>query len=296
MPTACTPMFNSQGTAPGMWFEKSEKVFVSMPGVPYEMKAIMIDEVIPKILKQFKLPDIVHKTILTQGIGESWLADKIKDFENNLPKHIKLAYLPSPGIVRLRLSAYGGKKEELEKEVGNQVSLLQQIIPQYIFGYGDDTLEQIIGRLLIEKNKTIATAESCTGGYIAHRLTSVPGSSAYYIGSILSYANEVKIDELGIRLNDIEKYGAVSEQVVSAMANHVRKKLKTDYSIATTGIAGPTGGTTEKPIGTVWIAIATENGVKTKKLQLGENRERNIHMTAVYAFNMLRKEILNLSV
>jgi nicotinamide-nucleotide amidase len=287
--SACIPVFNLKGTAPGMWFEKDGKVFVSMPGVPYEMMAMMTEIIIPKIIEQFQLPHIIHKTILTQGIGESWLADKIKDMENNLPKHIKLAYLPSPGIVRLRLSAYHGIKAELEKEIDEQISILNNLIPQYVFGYGEDSLEQIIGRLLIEKNQTLCTAESCTGGYIAHRITSVSGSSAYYIGSILAYANEIKINELGVNVIDIEKFGAVSEEVVYQMAKNARVKLKADYSIATTGISGPNGGTDEKPVGTVWIAIAGAFGIKTKKLQLAGDRERNIQMTAIYALNMLRK-------
>jgi nicotinamide-nucleotide amidase len=291
----CIPIFNSQGTAPGMWFESNGKIFVSMPGVPYEMKAIMSEGVIPQILKQFKLTDIVHKTILTQDIGESWLDDKIKAVENNLPKHIKLAYLPSPGIVRLRLSAYGGKKEELEKEIEEQVSLIQELVPQYIYGYDEDTLEQIVGRLLIDKKQTLSTAESCTGGYIAHRIISVPGSSAYYVGSIISYANEVKINELGIKENDIQEFGAVSEEVVYQMAKRAKEKMRTDYVIATTGIAGPSGGTEEKPVGTVWVAIASPSAIITKKLRLSENRERNIHMTAIYALNMLRKEIVRVT-
>lgn len=290
--SACMPLFNAHGTAPGMWFEKNGKVFISMPGVPYEMKGLMTDIIIPKIKEQFKLPDIVHKTILTQGIGESWLADKISDFENQLPKHIKLAYLPSPGMVRLRLSAYGGKKEELIQEIEKQTFLLQQIIPQYIYGYGEDSLEQIIGKLLIEKKQSISTAESCTGGYISHKITSISGSSEYYKGSIVCYANDIKINELSVNENDLQLYGAVSEQVVIQMANGVKAKLKTDYAIATSGIAGPTGGTPDKPVGTIWIAIAGPWGIKAKKLQLGENRERNIQMTAIYALNMLRKEIL----
>lgn len=289
--SAAIPIYNPHGTAPGMWFEKNGKIWISMPGVPYEMKAIMTEGVIPQIQKQFKLPDIVHSTILTQGIGESWLAEKIKDVEDHLPKHIKLAYLPSPGLVRLRLSAYGGKKGELEKEIGEQIFKLEQLIPQYIFGYGDDTLEQIIGRLLTEKKQTLCTAESCTGGYIAHRITSVPGSSAYYIGSVVSYANAVKINELGVHQMDINEFGAVSEQVVYNMAKHAKNKFQTDYAIATTGIAGPTGGTEEKPVGTVWVGIASPKGIKTKKLHLSEHRERNIHMSCIYALNMLRKEI-----
>lgn len=289
--SVCTPLFNSNGTAPGMWFKKNGIIFISMPGVPYEMKGLMTDIIIPKIKQEFKLPDIVHKTILTQGIGESWLADKISDFEDKLPKHIKLAYLPSPGLVRLRLSAYGGKKEELNREIDEQASHLQQIIPQYIYGYGEDTLEQIIGKLLIEKKQTISTAESCTGGYISHKITSVSGSSEYYKGSIICYANDVKVNELEVSENDIQLYGAVSEQVIIQMANGVKAKLKTDYAIATSGIAGPTGGTPDKPVGTIWIAIAGPWGVKAKKLQLGDNRERNIQMTAIYALNMLRKEL-----
>jgi len=278
-------------------------VFVSMPGVPYEMKAMMENEILQKIKNHFKTPAIVHRTVLTQGIGESFLSDKLNDWENSLKKvSIKLAYLPSPGMVRLRLSTLGNDEKSLLKIVDKKIEELKSIIPKYIFGYEEDKLEEIIGKLLIENKKTLSTAESCTGGYIAHRITSVPGSSAYYKGSVVSYSNEIKIASLGVNEKTLSKHGAVSEQVVKEMAEGAQKKFKTDFAIACTGIAGPEGGTAEKPVGTVWIAIATPDSgysrnsersrtIKTEKFLFGDNRMRNIHITAITALNMLRKEI-----
>ena len=295
VPDNCTVIHNANGTAPGMWFSpKGRAVFISMPGVPYEMMSMMENEVLPKLTKRFKTPAIVHRTVLTQGIGESFLSEKISDWENRLgEENIKLAYLPSPGIVRLRLSAKGEDKKNLTEKVTKKTEELHAIIPGYIFGYDDDELESIIGKLLIERGQTLSTAESCTGGYIAHRITSVSGSSAYYKGSVVSYSNRIKISSLGVSEKTLSKYGAVSEQVAREMAEGVQKKLETDFAIACTGIAGPEGGTAEKPVGTVWIAIATPDKVKTKKFLFGDNRARNIHITAITALNMLRKEIIN---
>lgn len=295
VPENCTLIHNAYGTAPGMWFDVRGKVFISMPGVPYEMKAMMENEILQKIKTHFKTPTILHRTVLTQGIGESFLADKINDWENSLQKvNIKLAYLPSPGIVRLRLSTSGNDEKSLLKIVDKKIEELHSIIPKYIFGYEEDKLEEIIGKLLIENKKTLSTAESCTGGYIAHRITSVPGSSAYYKGSVVSYSNEVKVSLLGVSEETILEYGAVSEQVVREMAEGVQKKFKTDFAIACTGIAGPEGGTAEKPVGTVWIAIATpgSRNIKTKKFLFGDNRTRNIQITSITALNMLRKEVI----
>lgn len=278
---------NQNGTAPGTWFEKNGKVVVSMPGVPYEMKAMTTNTVIPWLLEKFKLPFIVHQMIYTQGIAESTLAKTIENWENNLPKSIKLAYLPSPGRVKLRLSTLGNKKEALIKAVENEVEKLVQLIPQYIYSINEEALEVILGEKLMQQNATLSTAESCTGGYIAHLITSVSGASAYFEGAVISYSNNIKINELGVDKNDIKQFGAVSQQVVKQMAIGVRKKMNTTYSIATSGIAGPTGGTDEKPVGTVWIAVASEKGVTSKKYVFGKERDINIERTAVAALGML---------
>jgi nicotinamide-nucleotide amidase len=269
------------------------KIFVSMPGVPYEMKALMEEEVIPKLQKQFTLPVIVHRNVLTIGIGESFLAEKIAAWEASLANDkIKLAYLPSIGMVRLRLSTRGSDRALLKKTVQKKVTELQSLIGEYIFGYETETLEEIVGKLLKERKQTIATAESCTGGYISHLITSVPGSSDYYVGSVITYSYEIKTLELSVSAELLNEKGAVSQEVVEQMASEVRKKFKTDYSIAVSGIAGPGGGTPEKPVGTVWIAIATPQRLFSKKFQFANNRLRNIQMTANAALNLLRKEIL----
>ena len=291
VPDKCKVIINKNGTAPGMWFQKDGKVLVSMPGVPFEMKAMMSDYVIPELTKNNK-SKIVHHTILTNGVGESFLADLIKDWEAVLPEHIKLAYLPHAGIVRLRLSAYGFDTNKLEEEIAINIDKLNKIIPELIFGYDDETLQSVIGKLLKAKEKTLATAESCTGGYIAHLITSIAGSSDYYKGSVVSYANEIKTDVLGVKQDTLIKYGAVSEQTVTEMVLGAIALLNTDYAIAISGIAGPDGGTDEKPVGTVWIAIANGQNVITKKFQLGNHRGRNIEIASNVALNMLRKELV----
>ena len=293
VPENCTVLHNYQGTAPGMWFEQNEKIYISMPGVPSEMKGLMEKIVIPKIKERFPLVPIIHKTILTQGIGESYLSDLISSWEDNLPSHIKLAYLPAAGMVRLRITAKGVDEEALLKEVNAEALKLKALIGEYIYGYENDRLEGLIGRLLRDQKKTISTAESCTGGFIAHKITSIPGSSEYYIGSIVAYANEIKVNELDVDFHIFEKYGAVSEEVVKSMASNVRKKFKTDYSIACSGIAGPDGGTTDKPVGTVWIAVSNAEKTITRKLQLGTNRERVILETAQHTLNVLRKMLIH---
>lgn len=285
----CTVLYNSRGTAPGMWVEDKGKIYVSMPGVPFEMKTMMEKDVLPRLTQRFTLPAIVHKTILTQGIGESFLSDLITDWEDALPQHIKLAYLPSPGMVRLRLSAYGEVKSVLEQELNALLPPLQNLIAKFIYGYEDDTLEGVVGQLLLQNKATLSTAESCTGGYIAHRITSVSGSSAYFKGAVVAYDNAVKENQLQVPKALLDHHGAVSEEVVTHMAKAVRQLLQTDYSIACSGVAGPTGGTEAKPVGTVWIAVGTPAGVISKKLQLGDSRERVIHETALYAMNLLRK-------
>lgn len=297
VPAICEVLRNQHGTAPGMWFDVGGKVFVSMPGVPFEMKALMTNEVVPKLKSRFKFPEIFHKTVLTQGIGESSLSELISDWEDQLASvNIKLAYLPSPGLVRLRLSTTGPDSKKLVEEVEKQIISLKAIAGQYIYGYetyGEEkkTMEQLVAELLKANKKTVSTAESCTGGYISHLLTSIPGSTAYFIGSIISYAYEIKENELQISKEVLQKNGAVSQIVVEQMAQTIRKKYKTDYSIATSGIAGPAGGTEEKPVGTVWIAIATPEKIISKKFLFGNNRERNIQKSAHAALNMLKEEL-----
>jgi nicotinamide-nucleotide amidase len=299
VPAICEVVRNKNGTAPGMWFNVDGKIFVSMPGVPYEMKALMKDQVIPKLISLFKLPFIVHKTVLTQGIGESTLSEMISDWEDSLKEYnIKLAYLPSPGMVRLRLSTKGDNKDELELITDKKIRELKGIISQYIYGYevyGEEkqTLEMIVGEMLKKRNQTVSTAESCTGGYISHLITKVSGSSKYYIGSVISYAYEIKENELGVPHDVIMENGAVSQPVVEQMARAIRERYKTDYSISASGIAGPDGGTADKPVGTVWIAIATPEKVISEKFLFGNDRERNIQKTANAALNMLKKELEN---
>lgn len=291
LPESCTPLTNINGTASGMWFEKNGKVLVSMPGVPFEMKPMMENEVISRVKAKYKTPVILHKTIMTQGVGESFLAKKIEDWENSLPKNIKLAYLPQPGIVRLRLSATGENKEKCKKFIANLVEKLNLLIGDLIFGYDDILLEEAVGESLKLHQKTVATAESCTGGYIAHLLTSIAGSSSYFKGSAVTYANEIKENILGVSHEDLEKHGAVSETVVKQMALGAKEKFGTDYAIATSGIAGPDGGTEEKPVGTTWIAIASPKGILAEKHHFGEHRGRNIRRAALTALFMLKKEI-----
>lgn len=288
----CSVLINKNGTAPGMWIEHNQTIFISMPGVPNEMKGLMENEVIPRFKERFKLDPILHRTILTQGIGESFLSDLIEKWELALPSYIKLAYLPGAGILRLRLTASGKSEALLNTELDNQIKELKELAGEFIFGYESDSLEEIIGKLLVESNKTLGTVESCTGGFLAHKITSISGSSAYYQGSILPYSNTLKMALLNVEKNLIDKHGAVSKEVVSMLAESGKKILNTDYCIATSGIAGPTGGSEEKPVGTVWIAIAHPAGTLVWKVQLGSNRIRIISETALHALNGLRKLIL----
>ncbi|MCF6352440.1 MAG: competence/damage-inducible protein A [Cyclobacteriaceae bacterium] len=280
LPTNCTMLKNALGTAQGMWFYENNTVFVSMPGVPFEMKGLMTHEVIPRLQKQFDLPSIYHKVVRTIGIGESWLADKIKPWSDALPANISLAYLPSLREVKLRLTTTGINKELLKKEVNQQIDLLKKYTGKYIYGYDNDSIQSVVGQILKSKNETISTAESCTGGHLAHLITSIPGSSSYYKGSIISYTNQIKQAQLGVSLNTLNKYSAVSEQTVKEMAEGVRKKFNTTYALATTGIAGPNGGTKEQPVGTVWIALATPTGIHTKLLALAKDRMLNIEASS----------------
>jgi nicotinamide-nucleotide amidase len=295
VPKNCEVLWNKNGTAPGMWFYENGRAYISMPGVPFEMKTIFEEEAIPKLKAHFTFPSILHRTIQTIGIGESFLANKISKIEDALPNHIKLAYLPSIGAVRLRFSAYGEQMDVLKNELEPIIISLYYLIGEYIYGEAEDSIAEVVGRLLKNKNETLSTAESCTGGYLAHLITSIPGSSEYYIGSIVSYANRIKINELGVPSNIIESHGAVSEECVVAMANNLKEKFSTTYAIATSGVAGPEGGSVDKPIGTVWIALAFPNGTIAKKYNMGDNRERTILRTALSSLDLLRRELLSLN-
>ncbi|MGF7139425.1 competence/damage-inducible protein A [Roseimarinus sediminis] len=293
VPQCCEVLFNPQGTAPGMWFADEGTIFVSMPGVPFEMKELMQLHVLPRLQKMNGNEVIWHQTVLTTGIPESLLAEKIEEWELALPSHIHLAYLPSPQQIRLRFSAFGQDEMQLKKEVDEQIALLKAIIPEAIFGYNTDTMAGVVGQLLLEKKAGMATAESCTGGYIAHLITSVPGSSGWYKGSVIAYSNEVKQKVLQVDGNSIESYGAVSEQVVRQMAEGARKLFDVDYAVATSGIAGPDGGSDEKPVGTVWIAVATPDKTIAKLMKYSNNRERNIVRSGNAALNVLRLLLLS---
>nr|WP_295922459.1 competence/damage-inducible protein A [uncultured Dyadobacter sp.] len=295
LPKNCTYIPNLWGTAPGMWFEKDEVIYVSLPGVPYEMKSLMEFEILPRLKARFSTQIIQHKSIRTIGIGESFLAEKITGWEDALPDHIRLAYLPHFGQVKLRLTATGTDQTAIERDLSEQVASVLPLIEEYVFGYDSDELETVIGTLLINGNSTVATAESCTGGYIANQITSIPGSSRYYEGSVVSYSNEVKKHVLGVSGETLAAYGAVSEQTAREMAEGARRLLNTTFAISTTGIAGPDGGTPEKPVGTVWIACATPEETFTQLLTLRNNRKINIELTCSYALNLLRKTILKTS-
>ncbi|SEJ33473.1 competence/damage-inducible protein cinA [Dyadobacter koreensis] len=292
LPTNCTYIPNLWGTAPGMWFEKDKVIYVSLPGVPYEMKSLMEHAILPRLKDRFVANIIQHKIIRTIGIGESFLAETIEDWENALPTHIKLAYLPHFGQVKLRLTATGNNQEILDSELKHQVDKLLPLIQDFVFGYDADELESVIGRLLIERDATIGAAESCTGGFVASQLTNIPGSSRYFEGSVVSYSNTIKMNVLGVSKQTLEDFGAVSEQTAREMAEGARKVLNTTYAISTTGIAGPDGGTPEKPVGTVWIACATPTETVTQLLTLRSIRKVNIELTSSYVLNLLRKTIL----
>ncbi len=293
LPKNATYIKNWWGTAPGMWFEHNGTIFISMPGVPFEMKNLMSNALLPKLQAHFKTPVIYHKMIRTIGLGESFLAERIADWEDNLPNHIKLAYLPHFGQVRLRLTATGENLDQLKADADAEVEKVLPLIKNHVFGYDTDELETVVGNLLKTKGENVATAESCTGGYASHLITKVPGSSAYFEGGVVVYSYEAKTNELDISPALLNEFGAVSEQTIRAMAEGTRKKFNTTYGIATSGIAGPGGGTTDKPVGTVWIACSGPNGTATRKLQLGNFREQNIQMTATFLLELLRKTILN---
>ena len=291
LPGCCEKITNKMGTAPGMWFEKNGKVFVSMPGVPHEMKRMMTDIIIPKLQQNFKTPVIYHKVIRTTGIGESFLSEKISEWEKSLPQHIKLAYLPSLDGVKLRLTIVGDDQKKLIADAEYFVEKLKPFAGEYIYGYGEDPLEVVIGNILREKKLTLAAAESCTGGYVSHLITSVPGSSDYFSGSIIPYANVIKIKQLGVKAETLAQHGAVSEETIIEMANEVRTLFNTDIGVATSGIAGPGGATAEKPVGMIWIAYADKHQTVTKKLQLSKDRLINIKMASAVVLNLIRQSL-----
>ena len=292
LPASCTVLHNSVGTASGMWFERNNTIFVSMPGVPFEMEAIMTEEVFPRLVKLGISQSIVHKTVLTIGLPESMLAEKIEKWESALPEYIKLAYLPSQMMVRLRLSGYGTDEAAIITEIDKQVNELLTIIPESVFGFDNENMGIVIGRILGKSGQTMAVAESCTGGSIAQFITSNAGSSAYFKGGVVAYSNEIKNRLLSVPMELLESFGAVSQEVAEAMAAGVQKAMNADYSVATTGIAGPDGGSDEKPVGMVWIAVAGPSGVTSKKYIFKHNRERNIIRTTHTALNLLRTLIL----
>lgn len=292
VPDGCTVLPNHQGTAPGMLFIKNGKIIVSMPGVPHEMKYIMNEHVLPMLAEKFKGRVIIHKNIMTYGTSEAKLAERLEEaFEKELPPAVRLAYLPAFGITKLRLTATGKDREEVNKIIEEQVRKLYEIIPDVIYGEDEVTLEEVIGKLLYDRHMTVGTAESCTGGKIASLITSVPGSSDWYKGSVVAYDNSIKIKVLGVSNETLQLHGAVSRETAEEMALGARRLLDTDFSIAVTGIAGPAGGTPEKPVGTVWTAIACEGGVIAEKQAFADDRKINITRSSFTALNMLRKLI-----
>jgi nicotinamide-nucleotide amidase len=291
VPDVCTVLHNARGSAPGMWFEKDGKVFVSLPGVPHEMKGLMTNEVLPRLQQHFTMPFIAHRTLLTAGIGESFLAETIKDWEEQLPAHLKLAYLPNYGMVRLRITGSAATKEQLDTELDAQFAQLKVLVKQWMVVDEDLSLSVVVGRLLKQQGKTMGTAESCTGGYIAHLITAVAGSSAYYKGSVVAYAYETKEQVLKVSPDTLAEKGAVSEETVRQMVQGALLTLNTDYVLATSGIMGPDGGTPDKPVGTVWVAVGNRERIETQLFNFRFDRQRNIEMTANNALNLLRKFI-----
>ncbi|MBC6990195.1 competence/damage-inducible protein A [Hymenobacter sp. BT491] len=288
LPASCTPIRNAMGTAPGMWFEDRGTVFVSMPGVPFEMKRMMTDIVLPKLKEHFQTPAIEHLVIQTAGLGESFLAEQIADWEDALPPNMKLAYLPSLGNVRLRLTGTDDGQPNLRGRMEALLPALRERIGEYIFAEEDIPLEEAIGRLLTERGLTVGTAESCTGGFVAHKLTSVAGSSRYFLGSIVAYDNQIKIKQLSVSTETLTSYGAVSEQTVREMAEGARKNLGVDVAIATSGIAGPDGGTPDKPVGTICIAYADAHQTVSRRFSFNRGRQINIEYTTTAVLNLLR--------
>jgi nicotinamide-nucleotide amidase len=293
VPEICTVLPNNNGTAPGMWFEKEGKVLISMAGVPYEMKAIFTDYALPKIKEKFSVQSLFQKTVLIQGIGESFLADQMQDWENRLRKDgLELAYLPSPGMVKLRLTSFNGESDRYL--IKDYIDELVQTLPKNVFGFENETLSGVVGALLKQRNLTIGTVESCTGGAIASAFTAIPGASDYYLGSLLTYTEELKCNLADVSSEIIEKYGVVSSEVVLQMAEGGKRRLGVDWCISVSGVAGPTGGSEQCPVGTIWIGIAGPNRTISKCFNFGDNRERNIQMSVLSALNYLRCELLGM--
>jgi nicotinamide-nucleotide amidase len=293
VPESCKVLTNARGTAPGMWFEKDGTIFISMPGVPSEMKYLMTEHVLPELNKRFTSQIILHRNIMTYGTFEAKLAEILTDFEKDLPVNIKLAYLPSSGVIKLRLTGRGDNHKILQEQISRQVDILYNTIPEFIYGEDEEPLEKVAGELLKDKKQTVCTAESCTGGEIAHLITSIPGCSGYYKGSVIAYSNSVKTTVLNVPDEIIENHGAVSEEVVKYMAAETRKLLQSDYCIATSGIAGPDGGSEQKPVGTLWMAVSSEKGTIAEKRVFGTERQTNIKRFSLAALNLLRKQIIS---
>lgn len=293
IPKSCTYIPNRYGTAPCMWFEKDKSVYISMPGVPFEMKNVFEQEILPKLLEHFKVTPYISKVVMTTGVGESFLADAIKDWEEALPEFLSLAYLPQYGMVRLRLDGRHPDRAYLQQTIDNEIDKLSKIIGQYIFGYDEKPIAEAVLEKLKAVGKTLASAESCTGGTIAKMITAIPGSSDVFKGTVVSYATSVKEEVLGVNHDDVEKYTVVSQQVAEQMATGVRTLLKTDYAVATTGVAGPGGATEENPVGTVWIAVAGPNGVVTKRCNFGKDRGNNIERASITALEMVRQYVIS---
>jgi nicotinamide-nucleotide amidase len=291
IPKSCTYIPNRYGTAPCMWFEKGKSVYISMPGVPFEMKNVFEQEILPMLLSHFKITPYINKVVMTTGVGESFLADKIKDWEDALPDFLSLAYLPQYGMVRLRLEGRHPDRDFLQHTIDERIEQLKDLIGEYIFGYDEKPLAEVVFEKLKAAGATMASAESCTGGSIAKMITAIPGSSEVFKGTVVSYATEVKENVLGVSHDDVVKYTVVSQQVAEQMAMGVKALLKTDYAVATTGVAGPGGGTEENPVGTVWIAVAGPAGLVSKRYNFGNSRENNIERAAITAFEMLRRTI-----
>jgi len=292
VPDCCTVLFNDHGTAPGMWFERNGHVVVSLPGVPFEMEHLMTDRVMPRLKERFALRQIVHRTLVTAGLAESMLAERIEAWENALPSYLKLAYLPAPGMVRLRLSAYEVEGDQAAREIEARFAALERLIPQYVVGYETATVQQLVHRILTDAGRTLAVAESCTGGTIASRFTALPGASAYFLCGVVSYSNEAKCDVLGVDPEAIRRHGAVSEEVARQMAEGVRRIARADYGVATTGIAGPAGGSPGKPVGTVWIAVAGPERTIARCKQSGSDRGQIIDRASAAAIALLKEEIM----
>ena len=291
IPECCTVLHNAHGTAPGMWFEREGRVVVSLPGVPFEMQHLIDDEVTPRLCKRFELREIVHRTMITFGIAESILAEKIASWEDALPDHIHLAYLPAPNVVRLRLSAYEVESKEVSREIDMLFDKLRTIIPDNIAGFEDASVEELVHNILINRGQTLAVAESCTGGTIASKFTAQAGASAYFLCGVVSYSNESKCNVLGVPMSDIEQHGAVSEEVAKAMAQGAKVISGSNFAISTTGIAGPTGGSKEKPVGTVWIGVATPDKCFAVRKDCGTDRSQIISRASAYAIAMLYEEL-----